>query len=92
MTTLHDSPDNTFSDSSTLTAWLVRLGAPQLGPGSFYRVHMGPADTSAPVSPTKVTVSICRGVTVLAQASEITRVDSQMAAIAAARHAFQELS
>lgn len=92
MTTLHDTPGNTFSDSSTLTSWLIRLGAPPIGEGRSYRVHMGPADTSAPVSPTKVTVFIVEKGAPIAQASEITRVDSQMAAVAAARHAFEELS
>lgn len=91
MTTINDTPGNTFSDSGTLTSWLVRLGAPPLDVGLSYRVHMGPADTTAPASPTKVTVFICNHGTILAQASEVTRVSSQMAAVAAAHHAFREL-
>lgn len=91
MTTLHDTPGNTFSDSSTLTGWLVRLGAPQLPPGLSYRVHMGPSSADMHC-PTRVTVFICEGGTVLAQSSEVTRVSSQMAAVAAAHHAHRDLA
>lgn len=92
MTTSSDTTaTNTFSTGQDLTGWLTRLGAPELADGQTYRLHLGPADSTAERSPTKVTVSIYEGGAVVAQAAEITRVSSQMAAVAAAHHAFREL-
>lgn len=84
---------NTFSTGQNLSGWLIRLGAPELPEGLTYRLLLEPADRGAAVSPTKVTAFILDGDgdTVLAQASEITRVDSALAAVAAARHASEEL-
>lgn len=93
MTTSSDTTaTNTFSTGQDLTGWLTRLGSPKLADGQTYRLHLGPADPSAERSPTKVTVYIYEAGEVVAQASEITRVSSQMAAVAAAHHAFRELN
>lgn len=86
------TPDTTFSDGQRLTGWLVRLGAPPLPAGHSYRILIEPQDRAAQYSPSRVTVSIHNGDTVVAQATEVTRVSSDMAALAAARHAHQELS
>lgn len=82
---------NTFSTGHNLSEWLIRLGAPELPEGHTYRLLLAPADPSAHASPTRVTALIMEGDVVRAESSEITRVDSSMAAVAAARHAFQEL-
>lgn len=82
---------NTFSTGQNLSGWLIRLGAPELPAGHTYRLRLEPADRTAAVSPTKVTAYIYDGDQLVAQASEITRVDSALAAVAAARHASQEL-
>lgn len=89
MTTQAHSP-HTFSDGQRLTGWLERVGAPKLPDGHTYRVLLQPQVTDAQYSPSKVTVFIYDGDTTIAQATEVTRVSSDMAAVAAARHAFEQ--
>lgn len=90
MTTSSDTTaTHTFSTGQNLSGWLTRLGAPALPEGHTYRLLLEPADRNADHSPTKVTAFIYAGDVLVGQASEITRVDSSMAAVAAARHAFE---
>lgn len=78
----------TFSDGSTLTEWLVLNGAPALPPGCRYRLLINDARIS--LSP-QVTAQIYRDNDLLTEYTEVTRVSVAMAAVAAARDAYEGL-
>lgn len=78
----------TFSDGSTLTQWLVSKGAPALPPGCRYRLLIN--DVRQPQTPL-VTAQIFRDNDLLSEYTEVTRVSVDMAARAAALHAYEGL-
>lgn len=90
MTTTRDT-ENTYSDGHTLTGWLVKLGAPAPIPGVSYRIATRTVG-DGPGAPTEVTITVHNGMSnrVEARATELTRVGVDMAAVAAAHHAYEE--
>lgn len=76
----------TFSDGSSLTQYLVRSGAPELKPGLRYRLIVNDANR------TQVTTQILDGDSLVTEYTETARVSVVMAAVAAARYAVGELA
>lgn len=79
----------TFSDGSTLTQWLVRNGAPALAEGQNYRLLVNDfLRSDIPL----VIAQIYEGNALLSEYTEVTRVSVAMAAVAAAKHAYEGLA
>lgn len=86
---------SSFSTASTLTEWLVKLGAPSLPAGYQYRLeiqHPTLVD-GGPTPPANVTARIGYAVgdewVEVSRYTEVTRVDLGMASVAACRHSYE---
>ena len=78
-----------FSDGSTLTRWLERNGAPILPKGHVYRLSI---TGNKPQAVTATIHEDFHSPMPLATFTEYVRVDTQMAAIAACKHAYEGLT
>ena len=86
ITTIID--DQSFSDGSNLTEWMVRRGAPELPHGFRYRLVVNDRSNRGPL----VTAQIFEGGMLHSEYTEVTRVSVNMAAIAAAKYAYEDIS
>ena len=88
---IEDRPDDQrYSDGSTLTQWLVKLGAPALPEGHSYRLEFAEGGM---VKPMEVTATIhvqeCGLIHQKASYTERTRSNAMGAAVAAAKRAHE---
>lgn len=82
--------DHRYSDGSTLTQWLVKLGAPALPECHSYRLEFAEGGMVKPMEVTATITAQSLGYSCLvAQYTERTRSNAMGAAVAAARHAYE---
>lgn len=82
---------NTFSNGESLTEWLVRLGAPALPPRHRYKLFVDAEHQGPRMVKVEIQKSHRDEWTTLTTYTETTRVSVDMAAVAAAKHAYEGL-